>query len=216
VKDACYNDNITYPIAMLDTTYADTIKREDIPGSELNATFIGGWNGDSIYFFIDVNDDTLNSATADSYANDSVELYFDGANSKSSSLDIIDDVQVRMEWDDPGGNADVDGGCVLTPVIAAMNYISVAKDALDGYIVEVAFQIEVLQLAAAGTEFGFEAQVNENDNFGRAGLLRWHDQANEGWHDFRVLGNAQMTAGANNISEPNDKYYLQNQQSRES
>jgi hypothetical protein len=192
VKDAVYDANIDYHIAMLDTTCADTDRWARIPGDELDGYVTGGWIGDSIYFFFDVSDDTLNTVPANPWDNDSVELYFDGDNSKGTTYDTVDDVQLRVEYTDPNGNsAGVDGGgAILADAIAAMNYAAVANAAEDGYKIEVAILIDVLQLPAVGTSFGWECQINENDGSGRTALLRWHDQANEGWHDVSVLGNA--------------------------
>ena len=195
VQDAVYGENVTHQIAMLDTTCPDTARWERMTADdECGGWFIGGWIGDSIYFFVDVSDDTLTTSAANSYENDSVEIYFDGDNSKGTEYDTVDDVQVRVEYNDPAGVSDgIDGGgTILNDVIDAMNYAAVANEDLDGYKVEMSFLIDILDLPATGTSFGFEVQINENDTGTRTALLRWHDQANEGWHDMSVLGNATM------------------------
>ena len=183
---------------MLDTNCADTIKAYRIPGDELNAFFNAGWKADSIYFFFSVTDDTLNTSECNSWDNDGIELFFDG---NHSLIPDDDDIQIRIEYTDPDGmSPGIDGGGVhLSDVIAGMNYLVVANQEENDYVIEVVFNMEVLNLPAVDQYFGFEIAVHENDNFGRTGVLRWYDQDDDSYKQRDELGKAMLKTGQNPV-----------------
>ena len=150
--------------------------------SDLSGIFKVMYDADNIYFFLAVQDSVLDYEFSD-YRGDSVEIYFDGDNSKGSSYDGINDNQIRINTDDAvlddlGKNLPIDG----------TTFKVLLTD--TGYNIEAAFPLVVLQLVPEQT-FGFEVQLNDNDGGGdRETMIRWFSNDNNSWQDASLFGEA--------------------------
>ena len=132
--------------------------------SDLSGAFKVMYDDDNFYFFIAVQDSVLDYTFSD-WQGDSVEIFFDGDNSKGSTYDGVNDNQIRINTDDVeladiGSSLPVDGTAfkvLLTDV---------------GYNIEAAFPLEKLQIVPENV-FGFEVQLNDNDDgSGRETMIR--------------------------------------------
>jgi hypothetical protein len=165
---------------------------------DLSGNLRCGWINNSLYLFIDVTDDVYDTDDLGApYNNDGVEIFFDGDNSKiASSADVINDVQMRIERDDPGPNID-DWGYFAQPGDwwdNSTSHFAISEKFDGGYYVEISLEIEALRLE--GDEdgyFGFDAQINDADGINRETMLRWHSDNNDTWHWAHLLGNATLT-----------------------
>jgi hypothetical protein len=154
------------------------------------------WDAKNFYMFIEVHDDTIVTSATDAYNNDSVELYFDGNNSKNP-LDEAnpwawpptpydeDDDQIRFVYDQAPtamvGNFDVSG----------IDYAYKQTD--TGWNLEflMPWKGQPTKLkAAAGKLFGLEIQINDNDATTREHNLKWWATNDEGWHAPSEFGTA--------------------------
>lgn len=152
--------------------------------SDLSGTFKAMYDDDNFYFLIAVQDSVLDYEFSD-WRGDSVEIFFDGDNSKGSAYDGINDNQIRINIDDVeladiGSSLPVDGTVfkvLLTDV---------------GYNIEAAFPLAALQIVPENT-FGFEVQLNDNDGGGgRETLIRWFSNDNNSWQDASLFGEAVL------------------------
>ena len=158
--------------------------RSDVPDeSDLSATFVTLWDDARFYCFVTVKDQTLiNLPELPDWENDGVEAYFDGDNSKNDGwYDENDDV-IRFELGEPPndyGNINVDN--------ISYSY----KITSSGYNLEFSIPFNDLQFEPKNWhEFGFDMEINDNDNgIGRDDILRWW-YSGEGWWNPSFWGTA--------------------------
>jgi len=171
------------------------IGMDDVPDNwfDLFGRFRMMYDSRNLYMFVEVQDDSLDNSSPDAYANDGVELYFDGDNSKNvmteqgvSAYDDNDD-QLRFEYlKEPTsltGNTQLD----------RMEYAYLKTD--FGYNVEIQmpFSRGLTFKAAEGKKIGFEIQINDNDSGSRNSQWRWWSNSNNSWLDPSVFGTIEFT-----------------------
>ncbi|NQT24628.1 hypothetical protein HQ585_04675, partial [candidate division KSB1 bacterium] len=136
------------------------------------------YDADNFYFFAEVIDDQPGEVDgADTYANDSFEIYFDGSNDKSETYVPEDDKQWRWVYDEPGEHLpdtesawlDTDYGCNFELAIPAA---------------DLPFTLE------PGFDIGFDVQYNDRDNGAREHLARWWHTSNNSWANTSYFGDA--------------------------
>jgi hypothetical protein len=163
--------------------------------SDLSGTFQTMYDDDNFYFFIGVQDSVLDYEFSN-HNGDSVEIFFDGDNSKGSTYDGVNDNQIRINIDDVelgdlGKSLPIDGAdfkVLLTDL---------------GYNIEASFPLEKLQLVPENV-FGFEVQLNDNDGGGgRETLIRWFSNDNNSWRDASLFGEAVLAAESEPVSVEN-------------
>jgi hypothetical protein len=200
VEDAVYVCS-EIPIAIPDS--ADD--PAELRGPEdLSGYFKIGVYCNSLYIFIDVNDDILDNDDAGApYNNDGVEIFFDGDNSKLyRSADGVNDIQMRIERDKDLGHhiQDAGGMGVDAPWYDSTwtYYVQKEKDGGIGYTVECRFYINGFNLNKDKWDdwFGFDVQINDADGANRTNMLRWHAHTNDTWHWAHLLGNAKYYSGS--------------------
>ncbi|MHC4628775.1 MAG: sugar-binding protein, partial [Planctomycetota bacterium] len=150
--------------------------------SDLAGTFKVMYDDNNLYFFIEVQDSVLDYQFSD-WQGDSVEIFFDGDNSKGSAYDGVNDNQIRINSDDVelgdiGSSLPVDGTVFMVLLTDV------------GYNIEAAFPLSMLQIVPDNV-FGFEVQLNDNDGGGgRETLIRWFSNDNNSWQDASLFGEA--------------------------
>jgi len=167
-------------LLIVDIINATSAVPEDV--SDLSGRFKVMYDDDNLYFFIEVQDSVLDYQFSD-WQGDSVEIFFDGDNSKGSTYDGVNDNQIRINSDDVelgdiGSSLPVDGTVFMVLLTDV------------GYNIEAAFPLAVLQIAPENV-FGFEVQLNDNDGGGgRETLIRWFSNDNNSWQDASLFGEA--------------------------
>lgn len=155
------------------------------------------WDETSLYVFIKVVDDEVSSTSANSYENDSAEIYFDGDNSKGEAYDGVDDVQTRVEYQD-GSDAtmyDLASGTVTIGCTGATaDWEAISGDAF-GYTIELAYTLTDIGVdMEAGSIFGFDIQINDRDAEARQTMLRWWGTSNMAWQQPVLFGEAELVS----------------------
>jgi len=152
------------------------------------------WDDDYLYTFVKVVDDEVSSTSANSWENDSFEIFFDADNSKGEAMDGVDDDQLRIEYQDGSDNTLYDSvlgsGTAAGTEGATADWENPAGDAY-GYIVEAAWPIDIIGLAP-GEVFGFEMQINERDAEARVNMFRWYGLNNDTWNSPDLWGEAEL------------------------
>ena len=136
-----------------------SIRADQVELDDLSATARVLWDDDNIYYLVEVTDDVLSddSDEAQPWTDDSVEIYIDGGNEKATAYDA-NDAQITMRRtmrNQPGGTAvNYDG-----------HFTWMVTETDTGYILEMAIAATgIPQTLAAGTQIGFEVQINDDDD----------------------------------------------------
>ncbi len=149
------------------------------------------FDNDNLYLWLWVHDELINPGTDWQY--DGVELYFDADNSKTDgAYDGIDDVQIRFNVGETTNDL-IDVGYGTS---SGWGY---NKDDVEfyigetdiGWVLEAAMPLTDLQLAA-GSEFGFDCQINDADESTRSNMYRWWSNNNDEWRNASLFGTAYL------------------------
>lgn len=137
------------------------------------------WDKDNLYVLAEVKDPVLSKASSNVYEQDTVEIFLDENNNKTTSYQA-DDVQVRVNYDNEKS---------ITDGLSTDRFVSAAKKTADGYLVELAIP-STLGGFSAGQIVGFDAQINDDGNGEgkRTAISNWYDLSGMGYTDVSGLG----------------------------
>ena len=130
-----------------------------------------------------VTDSLLSSASANPWEQDSVEIFLDQNNAKTTSYEA-DDGQFRVNYlntQSYGGSAN------------ASKFVTAVQVVPGGYVVEAAIALDAVE-AQPGTLLGFDIQVN-NDELGngvRASVATWNDPTGQSFNNTSRFGVLQL------------------------
>ena len=162
-------------------------------GAKTNATAKALWDDENLYVLVNVENSVLNSASADAYKQDSVEVFIDENNGKTDSYEA-DDKQYRINYkNEQSFNGEK---------CKAENVSSAAKETEKGYVIEAAFKWTDLK-PAEGKLVGLEFQINDADASGdRIGTFSWYDESGNGWSSPAVFGTVALAAAKADTPAP--------------
>jgi len=136
------------------------------------------WDENALYVYIEVNDPVVSDASGVAYMQDSIEVFIDENNNKTTSYEP-DDGQFRVSFKNRqtfGSTGSVEG------------FESAARVIEDGYAVEVKIPYRIL-VPEDGTVIGFDLQVNDDQGSGaRDSISKWNDPTNNSWQSTAGLG----------------------------
>ena len=136
------------------------------------------WDKDYLYLWMEVKDSSLDKSSEAAHVQDSVEIFIDENNHKTDGYEE-DDKQYRINYEnEPSFNGQK---CI------ADNLISQTRKTEDGYIVEAACKWTDIT-PEAGTEIGFDMQINDGKGGTRIGTVSWYDESGQGWSSPGVFG----------------------------
>lgn len=148
------------------------------------------WDDKYLYVLADVTDSNLNKSSVNPYEQDSVEVFVDQNNDKTTYYEN-DDGQFRVNYDNEqsfGGSTNSTG------------FESATSITQNGYIVEESIPFTAI-IPSDGTIIGFDVQVNDaNDNGQRTGIVTWCDPSGNSWQDTSGFGNLLLTGKPSNGS----------------
>lgn len=155
------------------------------------------WDEDYLYVIAEVTDSLLSKKSANAYEQDSVEIFVDQNNAKTTYYEA-DDSQTRVNFDNEVSyNPQIEG------------FISKTSLTATGYIVEAAVPFTQLE-AKPGDILGFDLQVNndENDDGVRDSVSIWCDASGQSWQNVSGLGNIILDGEVATAKVPVDEYGL--------
>ncbi len=134
------------------------------------------WDENNIYVFIKVKDNKLSKKSSNSYEQDSVEVFIDENNNKSTNY-LDDDAQYRLNYENEfssrGNAAKIKSKAVVIK---------------DGYNVEVKIPLQFIK-GSTGTKIGFDLQINDDSGSGqRDSISKWNDPTNESYRNTSGFG----------------------------
>jgi hypothetical protein len=157
--------------------------------ADLSASYRAMWDENNLYMFVDVTDDVLrhDTAAANWYESDSVEIYIDADDAKASAYGQ-NDYQYAFNWDktSPGMQE------AKHNRTAGVEHALVTTD--KGYRLEIKFPWTTLGVKpSAGAKVGLDVQVNDNDAEGkRKSKITWHATEDNAWETPQAFGNAEL------------------------
>ena len=145
------------------------------------------WDRTHLYVYAVVSDTLLSKASSNAWEQDSIEIFVDQNNGKTSSYEP-DDGQFRVNYD----NEQSFNGTVATTATLA----SATRVISDGYVVEAAVTLNAFP-PRGGNMIGFDLQVN-NDEDGdgtRDSIAIWNDPTGQSYQNTSRLGVLEFIAG---------------------
>jgi len=144
-----------------------------LPGSQFRTL----WDEEYLYVLLEIQDSLLNDSAKDFYEQDSVEIFIDQNNGKTTTYED-DDAQYRVSFRNVpsfnGGSEEL--------------FQSKTRVFAGGYMVEVAVPLTHID-PIPGHLMGFDVQINEADDSGaRSGIRNWVNDTNMGYQDMSGLG----------------------------
>jgi len=160
--------------------------------SDLSGTWRALWNGNNLYYLIEVTDDALNNDSTNPWDDDSIEIYIDADNSKGSSYDGVNDFQYIFRWNDGTIHLGSNSATNTTGIVFDMVAVS------GGYNLEVSIPWSTLGVTPAGGNLiGTDVHVNDDDDGGgRDGKKAWFATADNSWSDPSLFATALLTGEA--------------------
>ncbi|WP_424768531.1 endo-1,4-beta-xylanase [Paenibacillus sp. sgz302251] len=161
-----------------------TVWVEGTSGS--TAKFKTMWDEQNLYVYAVVTDALLSDASENAWEEDSVEIFVDQNNGKTTAYQA-DDGQYRINFNNVktvGGHASQDSYTSATKVVDGV-----------GYVVEAAIRLDTIS-PKDGTVIGFDLQVN-NDQDGsgtRDSVVNWADPSGQSYQNTSRFGVLQFTA----------------------
>lgn len=144
------------------------------------------WDENYLYVLTEVTDPVLSVASVNAYEQDTVEVFFDENNQKTSSY-ASDDIQCRINYENDK---------TVTDGRSTDAFISAAAVTDDGYLVEVAIPYSLGNFYS-GQIVGFDVQIND-DGTGdgkRTSIANWNDLSGQGYINTSVFGVLKLVGG---------------------
>ncbi|HEU4324296.1 MAG TPA: endo-1,4-beta-xylanase [Roseiflexaceae bacterium] len=143
------------------------------------------WDANHLYVLAHVRDPLLSKSSSNPWEQDSLELFVDQNNAKTSSYQN-DDGQYRVNY---ANERSFGGGASTERFVSATRVVS------DGYVVEAAIRLDAIQ-PQPGALVGFDAQVND-DSTGtgaRSSVVTWSDPTGQSYQSASRLGVLRLLA----------------------
>ncbi len=171
----------------------------DIPltvrlGAEAEATAKLLWDNENLYVQVTVKDAVLDATADAAHEKDSLEIFIDENNNKSTSYEE-DDKQYRINY----LNEHTFNGtnCVEENITSNVTLTE------DGYVIEAAIKWTHEQVKS-GTKIGLEIQINDAKGGKRVGTVSWADTTGMGWSSPAVFGTVVLYDKAAKEDKPGE------------
>jgi endo-1,4-beta-xylanase len=137
------------------------------------------WDSGHLYVFARVTDSLLSKASVNPWEQDSIEIFVDQNNAKTSTYEA-DDGQYRVNYT----NEQSFGGAA-----SAATLTSATRVVPGGYIVEASVALDTIQ-AGERTLIGFDFQVNDDGqgNGTRSSVVTWNDGTGSSFQNTSRFG----------------------------
>ena len=135
------------------------------------------WDSKNLYVLIQVSDAQLDKKSKNAWEQDSVEVFLDENNGKTSFYQK-DDGQYRVNFNNETS---------FNPASIAKGFKSVTKVSGTSYTVEMKIPFKTIT-AKANTKLGFDVQVNDGKDGARQSVATWNDATGNAYQDTSVFG----------------------------
>ena len=169
---------------------ANVIQGSVSSDSDLSGAWRALWDAGYLYYLVEITDEALRNDSGSNYwDDDSIDLYIDADNSKSTSYGA-NDYEYFFRWNDSAVHE------VKHGATGGVNFGLVAVS--GGYRLEVRFPWSTLGVTPAeGNLVGTDVHVNDDDNGGsRDAKKAWFTTVDNSWQDPSLFGTVQLVAAA--------------------
>ncbi len=135
------------------------------------------WDDENLYVLVQVSDAQLDKSSANTYEQDSVEVFVDENNGKTSFYQE-DDGQYRVNFDNETS---------FNPSGIAAGFVSATKVSGTNYIVEMKIPFKTVNPQEDST-IGFDVQINDAKDGARQSVAAWNDTTGNGYQDTSGYG----------------------------
>jgi endo-1,4-beta-xylanase len=135
------------------------------------------WDNENLYVLIQVSDSQLDKSSPNPWEQDSIEVFVDENNAKTSSFEDGDG-QYRVNFDNETS---------FNPVKVGEGFESATKASGNGYTVEVKIPFKTIT-PENNTKIGFDVQINDGKDGARQSAATWNDLTGLGYQDTSVFG----------------------------
>lgn len=135
------------------------------------------WDESNLYVLFEVDDTQLDKTSPNPWEQDSVEIFVDENNEKTTFYQE-DDGQYRVNFDNETS---------FNPAGIAESFESKTLVSGTSYTVEMKIPLRTI-IPADGTRIGFDAQVNDGENGSRQSVATWNDSTGNAYQDTSVFG----------------------------
>ncbi|GAA0135205.1 hypothetical protein YSY43_20450 [Paenibacillus sp. YSY-4.3] len=164
--DAVWNDTPGMPI-----------NRYQMAWQGANGVAKALWDDKNLYVLIQVSDSQLDKSSANVWEHDSVEVFLDENNGKTSFYQD-DDGQYRINFANETS---------FNPLSLAVGFESAVKVSGSNYTVEMKIPFKSIT-PANNMKIGFDAQINDAKDGARQSVAAWNDTTGNGYQDTSVYG----------------------------
>jgi endo-1,4-beta-xylanase len=147
------------------------------------------WDKENLYVLIQVSDSQLDKSSPNPWEQDSIEVFVDENNAKTSSYENGDG-QYRVNFDNETS---------FNPQSIADGFESATHVSGNGYTVEVKIPLNTIS-PENNTKIGFDIQINDGKDGARQSAATWNDMTGLGYQDTSVFG--ELTLVNKQDSEP--------------
>ncbi|GIQ70630.1 1,4-beta-xylanase [Xylanibacillus composti] len=142
------------------------------------------WDARNLYVLIQVDDAELDKSNANAWEQDSIEVFLDQNNAKTTFYQA-DDGQYRVNFDNEAS---------FTSPVLAEGFESATKVNGTNYTVEVKIPLTAIR-PANEVKLGFDVQINDAKDGARQSVAAWNDTTGTGFQDPSVFGVLRLTGG---------------------
>ncbi|MCM3690425.1 endo-1,4-beta-xylanase [Neobacillus niacini] len=149
------------------------------------------WDNENLYVLIQVSDSQLDKSSPNPWEQDSIEVFVDENNAKTSFYEDGDG-QYRVNFDNETS---------FNPVSIAEGFESKTHVSGNGYTVEVKIPLKTIT-PVNSTKIGFDLQINDGKDGARQSSATWNDMTGLGYQDTSVFGELTLVKTTDTKPEP--------------
>jgi endo-1,4-beta-xylanase len=148
------------------------------------------WDDQNLYVLVQVSNAELDKSSSNAYEQDSVEIFLDENNGKTSSYET-DDGQYRINFDNEQS---------FNPASKSAGFESSTHISGTNYTVEVKISLKTIT-PTNDMKLGFDVQINDAKAGARQSVAAWNDTTGTGFQDTSVYGVLNL-AGKSTGTDP--------------
>ncbi|ACL76656.1 endo-1,4-beta-xylanase [Ruminiclostridium cellulolyticum] len=173
-------------------------KAQDIPINQYQMAWQGAtgtakalWDDKNLYVLVQVSDSELDKKSVNTYEQDSVEVFIDENNGKTTFYQD-DDGQYRVNYDNETS---------FNPESISTGFKSATKVSGTSYTVEIKIPLKSVT-PSNNLKIGFDVQINDAKDGSRKSVATWNDTTGNGYQDTSVYGVLTLSnSDSNNTSQ---------------
>jgi endo-1,4-beta-xylanase len=164
--DSIWEDAMTLPVSQYQTAWQGA-----------NGTAQALWDEENLYVLVKVSDSSLDKSSENPWEQDSVEVFVDENNGKTTFYEE-DDGQYRVNYSNEAS---------FNPAGIEEGFESATVTADNGYTVEFKIPLRTIE-PSDQHKIGFDVQINDGKDGARQSAATWNDLTGVGYQDTSVYG----------------------------